>query len=273
MKVLMVRPDYFKVTNLLMNPYMTGEKKINRKKAIHQWEKLVNLLERLGVMVIKMTGIKNIVDMVFAANAGSIVANHFFPSNFYYSERQIESSYYQRYLKKRGYQIVPVKGYFEGQGDTQYSHNKTSLWVGHGQRTSLEGAKSFIRQAAKVKSDNNYYLLHLIDPYFYHLDTCLRCFGEKYAIYYPDAFSEQSQDLLIKVFGQTNLISLKRSDALNFVANAFEIKEHRLLIAHYLPVKIKKQLKRLGFSTIETDMSEFLLSGGSVKCCLLDLVN
>lgn len=273
MNVLVVEPTQFNIKTLFMNPYMTGKIRINLKKAISQWRALVDLLESLGITVIKKRGIKNLVDMVFTANAGSIIDNIFYPSNFYHKERQGESIYYKKYFTQLGYKIIPITGYFEGQGDTQYSHDKEFLWVGYGQRTSHEGANSFISNAYNSKNKVKCKLLHLIDPYFYHLDTCLRCFGNKYAIYYPGAFSKESKQLLLRIFGKTNMIAVKRSEALQFVCNTIEIKHNNILIAHYFTDRIKDKLNKIGFTTLETDMSEFLLSGGSVKCCILDLLN
>lgn len=108
MKVLMIHPTYFRVTSFFMNPYMTGEKMVNIRKAQKQWQNLADLLTSLGVTVIKRKGIDGLVDMVFAANAGTIVDNYFFPSNFYYPERKLESNYYQQYLMDRS---IFRKGY------------------------------------------------------------------------------------------------------------------------------------------------------------------
>jgi rhodanese-related sulfurtransferase len=63
--------------------------------------------------------------------------------------------------------------------------------------------------------------LELVDPRFYHLDTCLAALDDRTIAYYPEAFSAASRDLLEALY--PDAVRASRADAevlgLNFVSD------------------------------------------------------
>jgi N-dimethylarginine dimethylaminohydrolase len=176
----MTPPEYFRVEDLGINPYMTGEIPINPERAKRQWFALYNLLVDMGVTVYLAKPLPNLPDMVFSANAGTFIGNTFLPSQFLYPSRQGETEVYTETLKKLGYRIYqtyPEMSPFEGQGDTQLVEDRA--WIGYGFRTSKRAAHN-IGGLLKKRGKLIHYL-HLVDPYFYHLDTWRRVICDKKA--------------------------------------------------------------------------------------------
>lgn len=272
MKILMTPPRYFRVDDLGINPYMTGEIPIDPERAKRQWFALVNLLVNAGVTVYFAKPQINLPDMVFSANAGSFIGNIFLPSQFLYRSRQGETEFYTETLEKLGYGIYPTYpeiAPFEGQGDTQSVADRT--WIGYGFRTSREAARRIVT-LFKKRGERIHYL-DLVDPYFYHLDTCLRVVRDKkgdWILYYPQAFSPKSRKRLESVYPSGQRIAVTRREALEFSCNCIDL-PNRCLVGHKFSCRLKKAISQRGYHCRETDMSEFLRSGGSVHCCLLEL--
>jgi N-dimethylarginine dimethylaminohydrolase len=89
-----------------------------------------------------------------------------------------------------------------------------------------------------------------------------------YALYLPAAFDKTSRDLLARSFGD-KLISLTQEEGSQFCANA--VCAGRVIVMNQATLRLKKLLGGLGFSVLETPLSEFMKSGGSAKCLTLSL--
>ena len=133
--------------------------------------------------------------------------------------------------------------------------------MGHGFRTELSAQKELqdIFPESKVQA------LHLVDQQFYHLDTCFCILKESTVMYYSPAFDTESKNKIIQSFDVC--IDVSGEDAKNFACNAVNCNSY--VILHNASSKLKTTLQEHGFTVIENNMSEFLLSGGSVKCCAL----
>ena len=109
--------------------------------------------------------------------------------------------------------------------------------------------------------------LELVDPRFYHLDTCLCPLGEEAALWYPPAFSAGSQDALRRSFPR--LIAVPEAEALRFACNALPV-DDALVLNTGCPETVAAA-GTLGYRCVETPTSEFIKAGGSVKCLVLTL--
>jgi N-dimethylarginine dimethylaminohydrolase len=105
-------------------------------------------------------------------------------------------------------------------------------------------------------------------PEFYHLDTCFCILDEEYILYYPDAFDESSLQKIHKVFGEKQ-ITVTKKEALQFICNSINVGKNIIMNKIDDDSQTIIKLKELGFNVIQNDMSEYLLSGGSCKCCIL----
>ena len=105
-------------------------------------------------------------------------------------------------------------------------------------------------------------------PNFYHLDTCFAPIDEKSALWYPPAFSEKTQQEILRRLPDSIAVSEKEANA--FVCNAITIRKNVIS-----PIGVadatRKTLESRGFKVTEVDMSEFMKSGGACQCLVLRL--
>lgn len=111
-------------------------------------------------------------------------------------------------------------------------------------------------------------ICELILPNFYHLDTCFAPVDEKTALWYPPAFSDNTQKEILRRLPQSIAVSEKEANA--FVCNAITIRKN-VISPIGVADETKKTLKERGFKVTEVDMSEFMKSGGACQCLVLRL--
>jgi len=256
---LMCRPTYFDVSYSI-NPWMEPDKPTDNGVAVLQWERLVNLLLGLGHRVDQIDPIAGLPDMVFAANGATMVDGQVLSARFRHPQRQQEGPAYAAWFSAQGYPVRTAEHINEGEGD--FLLTPTALLAGTGFRTDpaahTEVARLF---GCRVQT------LTLVDPRFYHLDTALAVLDGDEIMYYPAAFSPASQQVLRELY--PTAIVADDHDALVFGLNAVSDGRH-VLLAPQATTLIERLWAR-GFVPIGVDLSELLKSGGSAKCCTLEL--
>jgi hypothetical protein len=109
--------------------------------------------------------------------------------------------------------------------------------------------------------------LELVDPHYYHLDTCFCPLAPGEAIWYPGAFDDYGRRALAERVEQ--LIPVASEEAQSFACNAVVIGKH--VITNTGCQKLHAALTERGYTTHETPLSEFVKAGGSAKCLTLRL--
>jgi N-dimethylarginine dimethylaminohydrolase len=109
--------------------------------------------------------------------------------------------------------------------------------------------------------------LELVDPHFYHLDTCFCPLAPGLAIWFPPAFDTYGQRAIRETIPE--LIEVEEGDARRFGCNAVVVGSD--VVLNVGCEALKQSLIQRGYSVNETDLSEFLKSGGSAKCLTLRL--
>jgi len=259
-KVLLCEPSHFSV-DYVINPWMKIGS-INKTKATSQWKNLANTLTKLAIKIEIIKPAKGLPDMVFAADQALIKYKNLVLSNFHYPQRRREIKKYLPWFKKQNFKIykLPKKCFFEGSGECVWYGDL--LFVGTGFRNST-GVCKFLSVYLNVETK----CLELINPKFYHLDTCLFPLNDTTAFYYPLAFSQKSQRVLKKLV--KNLIPLADDEANNFAANSL-VTDHRVIMQKGNK-NFAVKLKDLGYKTVEVDVSEFMKSGGGIHCLVQTL--
>src|SRR5690606_6981020 len=102
---------------------------------------------------------------------------------------------------------LPKNIIFEGEAEACWFQDK--LLIGIGFRSNSDSVE-YLKQHLRLDVIE----LQLIDPYFYHLDTCLFVIDDQTVCYYPPAFSPASQSILQALIPQP--IILSEADAQNF---------------------------------------------------------
>jgi arginine dihydrolase len=264
-RVLLCPPTYFEVRDR-KNPYMRLP--VDRAKAQAQWEALCQALRFAALELEFITPVKDLEDMVFAANQVFVgyhetVGKFIVPSEMRYPSRQKEVPHYVDWFQKQGYKILALdlRGeYLEGGGDLLWHPDRSRIWGGYGIRSSLAGVTRF----AKAMSELEFTVrpLQLVDQYFYHLDTCLAPLNHEAALYYPGAFSEEAQRQLRS--GWKRLYPVTRDEALRFVCNGVAANGTYILPAQ--TPRVEQALQKESICPVLVDTSEFEKSGGSIFC-------
>ena len=262
-RLLMCSPEGFAI-NYEINPWMTGQVgRVSVSVAAGQWQFLRDQLASLAEIEV-MPGDPAWPDLVFTANAGLPLpeAKTFVLASFRYPERQGETALSRRWFAARGWRCLELGDgvHFEGAGDALLD-SQGRLFVADGLRTDRAAAG---RLAAHVGAE--VHSLRLVDPDFYHLDTCFCPLARGYALFLPAAFDAPSRDLLQRAFG-ARLIALSAEEGRLFCANAVNIDD--TIVMNEPTPRLAALLEKAGFRLLRTPLTEFMKSGGSAKCLTL----
>jgi len=263
-KILMCKPNFYNI-EYEINPWMNKNKKANIKEAQKQWQYLHHLIIRIGGFVEYVDPIKNLPDMVFTANAGLILSHDktVILSKFHHKQRRGEEHYFREWFKKEGYEVIEYPGYFEGAGDALYAEKSNVLFVGHGFRSDKKVYQEYIGPYLKKHRQGLIYC-ELVDPRFYHLDTCFCPLPGNRAILYPGAFKDPSS--ITKLM---DAFSVPENEAVRFACNSVCI-GNSVILPEGCP-ETKTNLESWGFRVLEAKMDEFIKAGGASKCLTLKL--
>jgi N-dimethylarginine dimethylaminohydrolase len=256
--IAMCAPNHFKVAYKI-NPWMGGT--VDSALAHKQWNTLKNAFEKNGVEVKTINQAEGLPDMVFCCNSGIVYGKKVYLAHFRHPERQGERDHYEKWFRENGYEVFGDKdSFFEGGGDATFT-SPDKLWAGYGFRSQKE-------VYAKIQKLGNFKIIpcELNNDKFYHLDVCFCPLSDKLALWYPNAFTKETQERMKK---EIELIEVTEKDAQNFVCNAVAVGDTVFLPKNC--VDIVPTLKSRGFKTVEIDLSEFLKAGGAIQCLVLKL--
>jgi len=262
---LMCSPKLYDV-NYVINPWMEGNvHRSSREQAATQWERLYGALSAIAHihLVEPQPGSP---DMVFTANAGLVRDGIVALSSFQHPERQGEEPHFRRWFHESGFAVreLPRATPFEGEGDALFESDGTRLWAGHGLRTR-ESSHRHLTDLWNIEVVS----LRLVDPRFYHLDTCFCPLSNGDVMYYPAAFDADSQRSIEAHYSPAKRIAVSEADALRFACNAVNV--GRTIVLNRISPELRAQLESRGFRVIEVELTEFLKAGGAAKCLVLRL--
>lgn len=278
MKILMCAPTYYDVIYEI-NPWMNKKLEVNQIHAQQQWLKLFNTIQECGAQVELLKPSAGLPDLVFTANAGLLIAKNVFLSRFRYPERQAEYDSFKNWFVNAGYKIIPepaqdfreekisnksllkyIGPCFEGAGDGLFAGN--ILFAAYGFRTD----KAYFERFFHEKNIRKIVFCELVDPYFYHLDTCFCPLNATQALWWPHAFSQDSQQ---KMEQTLELFAVPPEEAKKFACNSVVLGK-KIIIPSGCP-QTAKILTDLNFTVFDCEMSEYIKAGGACKCLTLTL--
>ena len=264
--ILMCAPDFFGI-DYVINPWMEGKLGGTEKTLVQkQWNDLKETLAAETELAF-VPPVAGLPDMVFTANAGLVLGKRAIVSRFRAPERQGEEPHFLEWFRLNGFTIVPWPKdvAFEGAGDALMDRGQPLIWVGHGFRSDATAPaliEHFLERRAVA--------LHLVDPRFYHLDTCLCPLAGGYLMYFPAAFDADSQRMIAELVPEEKRIVVPEEDALKFACNAVDINGR--VVMNGASEALQTRLKKAGFKPTIVNLSEFMKSGGAAKCLTLKLV-
>jgi N-dimethylarginine dimethylaminohydrolase len=257
---LMCPPTHFDVTYSI-NAWMDPGTKIDRDRAMAEWERLRATYVALGHTVHVLEPVEGLPDMVFAANGATVVGGMVLQARFRHPERALEADAHRAWFERHGYRrITPAIHVNEGEGDYTFAYR--AIVAGHGFRTD-PAAHNELHDVFGLPVVS----VQLQDPRFYHLDTALFVIDAFTAAYYPGAFDEDGLIKLQTLFPE--LIEATEEDALAFGLNA--VSDGRHVIIPEDAVHLTNELTQRDYQVIPVEMTELRKAGGGPKCCTLEL--
>ena len=262
---LMCSPELYEV-NYVINPWMEGNVHASSKReAGAQWEQLRSAISRFArvELVEPQPGSP---DMVFTANAGLVRNGVVALSRFLHPERQGEEPHFGKWFGDSGFAVheTPSAMPFEGEGDALFEWDGSRLWAGHGVRT-VQCTHRWLMGLWDIEVVS----LRLVDPRFYHLDTCFCPLFGGYVMYFPKAFDTESLTKIEQRYPHDKRICVGDSDALRFACNAVNV--GRVVVLNEVSGELSRQLEDFGFCVVQVPLTEFLKAGGAAKCLVLRL--
>lgn len=261
--LLMCEPRLYAV-DYVINPWMSGNVGASSQvRAMEQWHQLLKALREI-VQVELVDPVAGSPDMVFTANAGLMRDGVVVLSSFFHPERQAEEAHFGRWFRENGYQVVelPRTTPFEGEGDALFSSDGQRLWAGFGTR-SAESSHSVLASALKVEVTG----LKLVDPRFYHLDTCFAPLSDGSVLYYPAAFDAASLGRIEEFYPAEKRVIVGEEDALRFACNAINCES--TIVLNRISDELADRLGARGFRVVQVLLDEFLKAGGAAKCLVM----
>ncbi len=264
--LLMCPPDYFGI-EYEINPWMSVAVAADHALAQDQWRGLYDLLAATGVDIQLLSPTEGLPDLVFTANAGLVFGRKVLVSRFRHPQRQGEEPVFREWFTSQGFEIVDFApasvgggSDFEGAGDALFCGD--TLFAGYRMRSDATCHQQ-IGSILGVRVIP----VELVDPRYYHLDTCFCPLAEDEAIWYPPAFDDYGRRAIRAMIPK--LIEVERKEAEQFACNAVVV--GRNVFTNVGCSQLHDQLRARSYTPTETPLNEFVKAGGSAKCLTLRL--
>jgi ornithine aminotransferase len=274
-RLMMCAPDFFEVSYRI-NPWMEPDRWQRSARrlsldATRGWQRLKATYERLGAEVVVQPPQQGLPDMVFTANAAMVLDRKVLLARFACAERRGEEAHDRDFfeeLRVRGLIdeiIEPPPGLaFEGAGDAVWDAHRGLAWIGWGQRSS-RGIDRVIADVYSVPAVS----LELVDPRFYHLDTCFCVLSGGEIIVHPPALTAASLAKLRELVDPSLLIEADGDDARHLAVNSVCLGRD-VVLCHASP-HLRGQLEERDYRAHVVPLDSFNRSGGAAYCLTLRL--
>lgn len=262
---LMCPPEWYDV-NYVINPWMAGNlHRPSRDKAYEQWKDLHHHLQQIADVRL-IHGQPGSPDMVFVAHTAVVQHGVVALSSFAHPQRQTEEQPVRRWFQNAGFLVweTPRETAFEGEGDALFNETGDHLWAAHGVRTCRQSHRH-VADAWHTPVTS----LHLVDPRFYHLDTCFAPLSGGDVLYFPGAFDAPSLAKIEAAYTPEKRIVVSEEEATHFACNLINI--GRNIIMGATGTSIGDRLANRGYNVTEINLSEFICGGGSAKSLAMRL--
>lgn len=259
-RYLMCPPEHFEV-RYAINPWMDPTRPTDRDLARAQWSSLVAVLERLGHQVELLEPVPGLPDQVFTANGGLVVDGRALGARFRFPERAPEAELHLAWL--RGHVDPDARQathVLEAEGDVLLVGEV--LLAGHGLRTDLAAHAEVAEWSGREVVS-----LELVDPRYYHLDTCLGVLDASTIAWLPAAFAPAAQAELRRRY--PDAIEVDAEEAALLALNVISDGHH--VIVPPDARRLRAALERAGFAAVPVELSALRAAGGGARCSVMEL--
>jgi N-dimethylarginine dimethylaminohydrolase len=262
---LMCPPQWYGV-DYAINPWMASNlHRSSRDLAFSQWKALYVALQSVADVRL-LHPEPGCPDMTFLAHGAVVHHGVAALSSFSHGERRNETRHLRSWMEQNGFLLwnTPRETAFEGEGDVLFNAAGTELWAAHGSRT-CKSSHRHIADAWHVPVHS----LHLVDPRFYHLDTCFAPLAGGHLLYYPGAFDAASLAKIEAAFPADKRLPVTEQDATKLACSALNVGQ--TIFTGEISEPLAANLKAHGFTVEQLKLGEFLKSGGGAKSLALRL--
>jgi N-dimethylarginine dimethylaminohydrolase len=201
--------------------------------------------------------------------------------------RAAEEPYAQIQLQQRGFDCRRPADYFSGQGDALLFNDHEAI-IGHGYRTKLTpGLKSdlqwlgitpvFVQALPQLDAHGQPQINRvtgLADSYYYDIDLAVAVIAPNVLAVCLDALTPASQVTIEKLQTRTTnpvtIINVSETEARRgFACNL--LSTGRTVVMSDAAPRLASELKKLDYRVITTNLDQFKLTGGGIRCVSLTL--
>jgi N-dimethylarginine dimethylaminohydrolase len=260
-ELLLCPPDHYGI-EYEINPWMSRARGAEAGVVQEQWRGLHKTLAGLNCKIHLVPPQPRLPDMVFTANAGLTVGKKFIPSNFRHKERAGEAPHFVKWMEEHGYETAWLAEdlFFEGEGDALFGRD--ALFCGYKFRSDIQSHRAVADILGCLVIS-----VELVDPRFYHLDTCFCPLPDGSAFWFPAAFDEYGQRAIREQMH--DLIDVSEEEGAHFSCNAVVL-EREIVLPEGAP-SLVATLHDRGYRCHPLPMTEFLKAGGACKCLTMFL--
>lgn len=266
-----------KQTVFLGNPeyYQSETTTIDIDKAKEQWQRLKKHLEAHNITVKVIPGSKKEIDSVYITDAALIINDFAILARFHKVSRRGEETIVGDYLRNtfglRIRHLPEEEGlYYEGGGDTRWSHNCEHIWFGYGGgRTTLKGIEA-VEKILKEELGEKAPQVHMLrtdDRKTFHLDLAFLPLPNGRVLYYP-TLSSAAVKQIKSVFGEENVVKVPAKYF--FACNSVWTDEKNIVVPKLPFDNFRKWMYEATKMKIdEVNVNQFQLGNGSIQCMVL----
>ena len=186
-ELLLCAPDYYGI-EYEINPWMSRARGAETDLAKAQWQGLHKMLSSLEARSSWCRHNRNCPTWYLLPTLGSPSARNLSRVISAIEERAGEAPHFVRWMEEHGYEILwlPENLYFEGEGDALFGGD--ALFCGYKFRSDINSHRAVADMLGCLVIS-----VELVDPRFYHLDTCFCPLPDGGAVWFPAAFDEYGQ--------------------------------------------------------------------------------
>ena len=276
-------------------------RRVDRERAIAQWQRLHDTLRDLGVRILVVPPDPAQPGLVYPANAGftkdvdtplPLPERVFHLANLL-PTRAGEKDHYARVLAEAGLRTETIDESLRFEGEADFFPVGDGYLLTHGELERQRFVPAFafppwkrvygfrtdlrvVKILAPLVAPKPVQRIELVLEAHYHGDTALCAFGpnREHLLVYRDAITPRGWHQLKEVLGSA-LLELSEPDAQRYAANSFTLTQQGqsvLVMPDGLSDRLLDQIRERAVTPICVDVSEFLKKGGgSVKCMIGDL--
>ena len=274
-RFVMCPPNYLSTdipNNVFMKPedghkFHGGTIKIDKKRAMTQYQRIKRLFESLDVEVLEIPPTPGAQDATYCANIAISIEPYIVLAKYKAEGRPIEEKPAQQFYESLGYQVIQPPYFFEGEADLKLWKDNV-YFGGWGKFTDIK-AHQWIQQQTGAQIIP----IHEISDELYHLDCSLFVIDEENFLVNTEGIDSSSLRTL-KQLG--NVIEVPPKLSSTGITNAVNIPNKPIIVSGLFHPEDKKYQEamewimttfdKFDWSVILVDIDEPDKSGADVSC-------